>query len=164
MAIKRRTKVEPAFSMSSMTDIVFLLLIFFLVPQAPAAQEHQPDLRKGHRQRIHQALSRARDLHIPHQRRPPGHTLLRRGAGPAAPAPGLRRSHFLDLRRPYSTDRGSGQPYEHSQAQPIQGHTGYGTGIGASLTREIQPAQFIAPHNIQQQQYRPEISQIPGQA
>ena len=67
MAIKRRTKVEPAFSMSSMTDIVFLLLIFFLVtstldpdqsqrPQAPAAQEHQPDLRKGHRQRIHQAL------------------------------------------------------------------------------------------------------------
>lgn len=31
MAIKRRTKVEPSFSMSSMTDIVFLLLIFFLV-------------------------------------------------------------------------------------------------------------------------------------
>ena len=31
MAIKQRTKVEPGFSMSSMTDIVFLLLIFFLV-------------------------------------------------------------------------------------------------------------------------------------
>ena len=31
MAIKRNTKVEPSFSMSSMTDIVFLLLIFFLV-------------------------------------------------------------------------------------------------------------------------------------
>ncbi len=31
MAIKRSTKVDPAFSMSSMTDIVFLLLIFFLV-------------------------------------------------------------------------------------------------------------------------------------
>ena len=31
MAIKRRSKVEPSFSMSSMTDIVFLLLIFFLV-------------------------------------------------------------------------------------------------------------------------------------
>ena len=31
MAIKRTTKVEPSFSMSSMTDIVFLLLIFFLV-------------------------------------------------------------------------------------------------------------------------------------
>lgn len=31
MAIKRRTSVEASFSMSSMTDIVFLLLIFFLV-------------------------------------------------------------------------------------------------------------------------------------
>ena len=31
MAIKRRSKVEPSFSMSSMTEIVFLLLIFFLV-------------------------------------------------------------------------------------------------------------------------------------
>lgn len=31
MSIKRRTKADPSFSMSSMTDIVFLLLIFFLV-------------------------------------------------------------------------------------------------------------------------------------
>jgi len=31
MAIKRRAKVQPNFSMSSMSDIVFLLLIFFLV-------------------------------------------------------------------------------------------------------------------------------------
>ena len=31
MAIKRTTKVDSSFSMSSMTDIVFLLLIFFLV-------------------------------------------------------------------------------------------------------------------------------------
>lgn len=31
MAIKRNTKVDASFSMSSMTDIVFLLLIFFLV-------------------------------------------------------------------------------------------------------------------------------------
>lgn len=31
MAIKRRSKANAAFSMSSMTDIVFLLLIFFLV-------------------------------------------------------------------------------------------------------------------------------------
>jgi len=31
MAIKRTTKVDPSTSMSSMTDIVFLLLIFFLV-------------------------------------------------------------------------------------------------------------------------------------
>ena len=31
MAIKRTIKVDSSFSMSSMTDIVFLLLIFFLV-------------------------------------------------------------------------------------------------------------------------------------
>lgn len=31
MALKRRTKVNPSFNMSSMTDIVFLLLIFFMV-------------------------------------------------------------------------------------------------------------------------------------
>ena len=31
MAVKRRTKVSPEISMGSMTDIVFLLLIFFLV-------------------------------------------------------------------------------------------------------------------------------------
>lgn len=31
MAIKRSSKINPNFNMSSMTDIVFLLLIFFLV-------------------------------------------------------------------------------------------------------------------------------------
>ena len=31
MAIRRTTKIDSSFSMSSMTDIVFLLLIFFLV-------------------------------------------------------------------------------------------------------------------------------------
>lgn len=31
MALKRTTKADPNISMSSMTDIVFLLLIFFLV-------------------------------------------------------------------------------------------------------------------------------------
>jgi biopolymer transport protein ExbD len=31
MALKRRNKVSAAFSMASMTDIVFLLLIFFMV-------------------------------------------------------------------------------------------------------------------------------------
>ena len=31
MALKSRNKVNPNFSMSSMTDIVFLLLIFFMV-------------------------------------------------------------------------------------------------------------------------------------
>lgn len=31
MALKKRTKVEAGFSMSSMTDIVFLLLLFFIM-------------------------------------------------------------------------------------------------------------------------------------
>ena len=31
MALKRNSKAEPSFSMASMTDIVFLLLIFFLI-------------------------------------------------------------------------------------------------------------------------------------
>ncbi|HAC21870.1 MAG TPA: biopolymer transporter ExbD [Porphyromonadaceae bacterium] len=31
MALKRRTKVDPSFSMASMTDIIFLLLIFFMI-------------------------------------------------------------------------------------------------------------------------------------
>jgi len=31
MALKRRNKVEPSFNMSSMTDLVFLLLIFFML-------------------------------------------------------------------------------------------------------------------------------------
>ncbi len=31
MALKRRSKISSSFSMSSMTDIVFLLLIFFMI-------------------------------------------------------------------------------------------------------------------------------------
>ena len=31
MALKRRNKVSPLFSMASMTDVIFLLLIFFMI-------------------------------------------------------------------------------------------------------------------------------------
>ena len=31
MALKRRAKITPEFSMASMTDIIFLLLIFFMI-------------------------------------------------------------------------------------------------------------------------------------
>ncbi len=31
MSLKRRNKISPAFSMASMTDIIFLLLIFFMI-------------------------------------------------------------------------------------------------------------------------------------
>lgn len=31
MGLKRRTKIESSFSMASMTDVIFLLLIFFMI-------------------------------------------------------------------------------------------------------------------------------------
>lgn len=31
MALKRRQKISPSFSMASMTDLIFLLLIFFMI-------------------------------------------------------------------------------------------------------------------------------------
>ena len=31
MALRRRQKISPSFSMSSMTDLIFLLLIFFMI-------------------------------------------------------------------------------------------------------------------------------------
>ena len=31
MALKRRNKISPLFSMASMTDVIFLLLIFFMI-------------------------------------------------------------------------------------------------------------------------------------
>ncbi len=31
MALKRRTKIDPSFSMASMTDVIVLLLIFFMI-------------------------------------------------------------------------------------------------------------------------------------
>lgn len=37
MALKRRTKITPTFSMSSMTDIIFLLLIFFMITSTMVA-------------------------------------------------------------------------------------------------------------------------------
>jgi len=37
MAIKRRNKVEASFSMASMTDIIFLLLLFFVISTTMSA-------------------------------------------------------------------------------------------------------------------------------
>ena len=37
MALKRRNKVELSFSMASMTDIVFLLLLFFMITSTQVA-------------------------------------------------------------------------------------------------------------------------------
>ncbi len=37
MALKRRNKIEAGFSMSSMTDIIFLLLLFFIITSTMTA-------------------------------------------------------------------------------------------------------------------------------
>ncbi len=37
MALKKRNKVEASFSMSSMTDIIFLLLLFFMIASTMSA-------------------------------------------------------------------------------------------------------------------------------
>ena len=39
MALKRRTKVNESFSMASMTDVIFLLLIFFMVTSTDACHD-----------------------------------------------------------------------------------------------------------------------------
>ena len=44
MAVKRRTKVSPEISMGSMTDIVFLLLIFFLVTTIAKKENRDIDI------------------------------------------------------------------------------------------------------------------------
>ena len=38
MALKRRHKISPNFSMASMTDIIFLLLIFFMITSSAISQ------------------------------------------------------------------------------------------------------------------------------
>ncbi len=44
MALKRRSKVDSGFSMSSMTDIVFLLLIFFMITSTLVTPQAVNDL------------------------------------------------------------------------------------------------------------------------
>ncbi|WP_075601999.1 ExbD/TolR family protein [Saccharicrinis aurantiacus] len=44
MALKRRSKVDSGFSMSSMTDIVFLLLIFFMITSTLVTPPANKDL------------------------------------------------------------------------------------------------------------------------
>ncbi|GAF04130.1 ExbD/TolR family protein [Saccharicrinis fermentans] len=44
MALKRRSKVDSGFSMSSMTDIVFLLLIFFMITSTMVTPPANKDL------------------------------------------------------------------------------------------------------------------------
>lgn len=45
MNLKRRNKISPEFNMSSMTDIVFLLLIFFMIASTLAKQLDTIDVK-----------------------------------------------------------------------------------------------------------------------
>ena len=71
MALKRRTKVNEAFSMASMTDVIFLLLIFFMVtstvviPNAikvtlPQAQSNSGETSSGNKARLDYCASQAK--------------------------------------------------------------------------------------------------------
>ena len=45
MKIKGRNQIKPEFNMSSMTDIVFLLLIFFMIASTLAKQFNTIDVK-----------------------------------------------------------------------------------------------------------------------
>ena len=45
MNLKGRNKITPEFSMSSMTDIVFLLLIFFMIASTLAKELNTIDIK-----------------------------------------------------------------------------------------------------------------------
>ena len=56
MSLKRRNKVEATFAMSSMTDLIFLLLLFFVMAStmsSPAAGEGKDEHQAGGGQSQH---------------------------------------------------------------------------------------------------------------
>ena len=59
MALHRRTRVTPAFNMSSMTDIIFLLLIFFMITSTMVSPNAiKVNLPQGKKQTTTQAAAR----------------------------------------------------------------------------------------------------------
>ncbi|MCR5312526.1 MAG: biopolymer transporter ExbD [Bacteroidaceae bacterium] len=66
--LKRRTRISPTFSMSSMTDIIFLLLIFFMITSTMVAPNAiKVLLPQGKKQTTAKAVSRViidKDLNI----------------------------------------------------------------------------------------------------
>lgn len=67
MALKRRAKISPLFSMASMTDIIFLLLIFFMITSTVVSPNAiKVLLPQGKQQTSAKPLTRViidRDLH-----------------------------------------------------------------------------------------------------
>jgi len=59
MSLKRRTKATPTFNMASMTDIIFLLLIFFMITSTMVAPNAiKVLLPQGGKQTMSRAVSR----------------------------------------------------------------------------------------------------------
>ncbi|MDR2231964.1 MAG: biopolymer transporter ExbD [Tannerella sp.] len=59
MALKRKTKLDPTFSMASMTDTIFLLLIFFLISSTVVVPNAiKVTLPEAQRQTVTQPYSR----------------------------------------------------------------------------------------------------------
>lgn len=68
MSLKRRTKAEPTFNMASMTDIIFLLLIFFMITSTMVSPNAiKVLLPQGSKQTMAKSVSRVvidKDLNI----------------------------------------------------------------------------------------------------
>ena len=68
MSLHRRTKVTPTFNMSSMTDIIFLLLIFFMITSTMIAPNAiKVNLPQSKKQTTTKAVARVtidEELHI----------------------------------------------------------------------------------------------------
>ena len=47
MAIKMQNRIDPTFSATSMSDLVFLLLIFFMLSPTPSTSSCRRALRKN---------------------------------------------------------------------------------------------------------------------
>lgn len=68
MSLKRKTKISPTFSMASMTDIIFLLLIFFMITSTMISPNAiKVLLPQGNKQTTAKTISRVvidKDLNI----------------------------------------------------------------------------------------------------
>ena len=130
MALKRRHKIDATFSMASMTDVIFLLLIFFMItstivfpnsikvnlPQSNQQAAAKPLTRVTIDENLNYYIARKRSgttCHI----RPTGTEI---GRNPATRHRAIRRS-LCRRNSPLSRNR---QNTQYSQRQPIKNGTG----------------------------------------
>ena len=127
MALKRRHKIDATFSMASMTDVIFLLLIFFMITSTivfkgkPSAKQSASGSQTAHTgndrwklELLHRFRKRSgTTCHI----RPTGTEI---GRNPATRHRAIRRS-LCRRNSPLSRNR---QNTQYSQRQPIKNGTG----------------------------------------